>query len=169
MVTDVLCFRSLRRSLITLESTGCWVRTGESSPEHTLCTSMFSTVLTNIFLSFSEWWCWKANRRKTPQLKVICTSSRATRTATDNTHYIIHATKYMYLRLIHLIFIYEATEQNTTEKNTQRQLKLNTTDFNTTFFWFGMIPATGTSYRYKIDTLLQADVGRSFNMRYRFV
>ncbi len=28
----------------------------------------------------------------------------------------MHATKYMFLRLIHLIFIYEATEQNTTEK-----------------------------------------------------
>lgn len=124
MVTDVLCFRSLRRSLITLESTGCWVRTGEGSPEHTLCTSMFSTVLTNIFLSFAEWWYWKANRRRTLQLKVICTSSRATRTATDNTHYIMHATKYMYLRLIHLIFIYEATEQNTTETKHSKTVEI---------------------------------------------
>lgn len=36
LVTDVLCFRSLRRSLITHEPTGCWVQTGESSPTHTL-------------------------------------------------------------------------------------------------------------------------------------
>ncbi len=165
MVTDVLCFRSLRRSLITLESTGCWVRTGESSPEHTLCTSMFCTVLTNIFLSFSEWWCWKANRRKTPQLKVICTSSRATRTATDNTHYIIHVPE-TYTPHFHL---WSYWTKHYRKENTQRPLKLNTTDFNTTFFWFGMIPAPGTSYRYKIDTLLQADIGRPFNMRDRFV
>lgn len=29
----------------------------------------------------------------------------------------MHVTMYMFLRLIHLIFIYEATEQNTTEKD----------------------------------------------------
>ncbi len=28
-----------------------------------------------------------------------------------------------------------------------------------------MIPAPGTSYRYKIDTSVQADVGSPFNMR----
>lgn len=37
----------------------------------------------------------------------------------------MHATKVTFLRLTHLIFIYKATQHNTTEK---RKLKLNTTD-----------------------------------------